>query len=70
MWELIKLEVRNVTIAFASKKKKERNKYYKGLVDELNKLQEQIDRNPDDNTLQLFNVTKEEIELITMNLKL
>jgi hypothetical protein len=40
---MIKLEIRSFTISYSSKKKKERNKLEKDLLDRINVLQEIID---------------------------
>ena len=63
-WELIKMEIRKVTISYASRKKKNRDNYYLELTKELSRLQNQMDCNPDENTIDLFNSTKEEIQKI------
>jgi exonuclease III len=66
VWELTKLAIRNATIPYSIKKSKERNKIYKELQEEHNKLEKQFQDNEEIN-MELsnkLNVCKHEIEFI------
>ena len=64
LWEMVKMEIRILAINFASQKKKERDKLYYQLTKELEKLQVNMDNNPEDNIVQQFSMVKEQIEQI------
>ncbi len=63
-WELTKLRIRSATIPYCIKRKKERTAFKLNLENELLRLQQELDYNNSDITLDNYNSTKRELKQI------
>ncbi len=64
VWELIKLKIRSLSLAYCIKKKKNMNSFNNNFLKEINLLGIELDRNPPASNLERFNVSKIELEQI------
>jgi exonuclease III len=61
-WEVVKLKIRSFSVPYCINKKKKRNKYRKNLEIELENLQNELDKNSSELTLENFKTIKNELE--------
>jgi hypothetical protein len=64
LWDTIKMDIRSKTISYASYKKKVNNQVEKELLDRLTNLEALIADEPNDDNIQEYVTTKNEIELV------
>ena len=62
VWEIVKLKIRSFSIPYCINKKKKRTEYRKNLEKELENLQNELDVNSSELTLEHFKITKNELE--------
>ncbi len=65
--ELTKLKIRSATIPYCIKRKKERTAFKRNQENELMRLQQELDYNNSETTLDNYNSTKQELEQIEIS---